>query len=906
MELVRLFRDRELSKSAAHEELQPLIKKFGKPRIETATDEILVGRDGDGTTWFRLTDEVRRLAAPLLGAKPATNDEPGQGDAAIEPSPVTSSSAEVTVPTAPAHQEHSVSSSTSASVDQADTARSRQASERQIDRRHADATQINVLSDEVPVRLQFRGGQQHPARAAARIGNSSSSGQILICTFNGHASHHLADRFRRHELAGFPIRDASLEDIAQDVLASFLHCIHERSECVCNRIAASLPFFPCGMFLHRHEILCFHLGLVLLARDPKLDRQVAIKIMSPALASAVHKERFLREARSMAAIRNDFVIDIYQVDEERSVPFLVMPVLRGETLDSRCRRVGRLSLPEVLKIGKEIATGLAAAHSGERKLIHRDIKPANIWLEERTDRVKLLDFGLALEPGADLKLTNPGAVMGSAPYMSPEQASCAAEIDERTDLFSLGSVLYEMSTGRMAFKRDGLMNTLNAVVNERPLPPAQLVPNLSPEFSTLVMQLLDKTPASRPTSAAAVARELEELQRATQGHSPTRRDAKAILRVPVAKPSAGRPPRERRPVVAAVAAVLLSLSFLLAAIVISLDKVELEITTDDAFRVTLLEDNEVLLKDVEANSTLRLRPGQHDFEILLTDAAGKELGRFTTTDFKIVRGGKPVLEIRPRAAEAGIELPHGDRAAAEWVLASCRGARIRLSVDGQELAFESGAKLPATGDVWLLSVAWDGPHVPIAELPRPPIAALIGRLQGTRVTSLQLQSNQTNDTDLKRLAGLKHLGMLDLMRTPITDAGLAHLAGSTLWGLNLAGTDIGDEGLRHLSPLKELTEVELEGTKITDSGITVLEGFPRLTRIGLTDTRISAAGLARLVEKLPNITNLKINGTFIGDAAVEQLTQLKKLRKLDLRNTQFTPEGIQRIREALPKCEIES
>src|SRR5262249_29850934 len=140
------------------------------------------------------------------------------------------------------------------------------------------------------------------------------------------------------------------------------------------------------------------MGLVYEAEDLRLRRPVAVKVLKPALAAADEaRRRFLREAQAMAAISHDHIISIYEVGIEQGIPFLVMPLLQGETLESRLRRLrtGQRLLPpaEVRRLGRELAEGLAAAH--ERGLMHRDIKPSNIWLEADTDRVKILDFGLA-------------------------------------------------------------------------------------------------------------------------------------------------------------------------------------------------------------------------------------------------------------------------------------------------------------------------------------------------------------------------------------------------------------------------------------------------------------------------------------------------------------------------------
>lgn len=188
------------------------------------------------------------------------------------------------------------------------------------------------------------------------------------------------------------------------------------------------------------------MGVVYRAQDPHLGRQIALKVMnSRAAASHEARQRFLREARAAAAIAHDNVVHINHVGEEAVVPYLVMPLLVGETLEARLRREGALPLAEALRVGREVACGLAAAHA--HGLVHRDVKPSNVWLEEGTGRVKALDFGLAWSANEGPPVTGNATVMGTISYMAPEQAA-GQPVDARTDLYSLGCVLYRMCTGR--------------------------------------------------------------------------------------------------------------------------------------------------------------------------------------------------------------------------------------------------------------------------------------------------------------------------------------------------------------------------------------------------------------------------------------------------------------------------
>jgi serine/threonine protein kinase len=280
------------------------------------------------------------------------------------------------------------------------------------------------------------------------------------------------------------------------------------------------------------------MGIVLEAEDTALQRSVALKVLKAALnAGASAQQRFLQEARATAAVVHDHIVTIHDVDEAtvagegegptaRSVPFLAMQLLRGETLEARLQREGRLPTAEVLRIGREIAAGLAGAH--ERGLIHRDVKPANVWLEAPAGRVKILDFGLVRATGAggptadpaggsptpvaDLRLTQEGAIIGTPAYMAPEQALGRSTVDSRCDLFSLGCVLYRLCTGQLPFRGADTMSTLCAVAADEPLPPDWLKPKLPRALSDLVMRLLAKRPEDRPASAQQVVAALAAIE----------------------------------------------------------------------------------------------------------------------------------------------------------------------------------------------------------------------------------------------------------------------------------------------------------------------------------------------------------------------------------------------------------
>jgi hypothetical protein len=249
------------------------------------------------------------------------------------------------------------------------------------------------------------------------------------------------------------------------------------------------------------------MGIVLRARDSKLERIVAIKVLAPMLAiTAPARQRFVREARSAAAISHDNVIAIHAVEDDSPRPYLVMQFIDGPTLQAKLDRCGPLPPSEVLRIGLQIADGLAAAH--RQGLIHRDIKPANILLENGIERVNITDFGLAHAADED-SLTPSGFIAGTPAYMSPEQAN-GKRVDHRSDLYSLGSVLYALCTGQPPFRGRTTIEVLQAVREETPRPAREVNRDVPAWLSELIAKLHAKDTADRPNSAQEVADVLAE------------------------------------------------------------------------------------------------------------------------------------------------------------------------------------------------------------------------------------------------------------------------------------------------------------------------------------------------------------------------------------------------------------
>ena len=262
------------------------------------------------------------------------------------------------------------------------------------------------------------------------------------------------------------------------------------------------------------------MGLVYDAEDTRLGRHVALKFIPDDLVNDKKAmDRFLREARAASQLNHPGICTIYDIEEMNGLPFIVMEKLEGVSLKERLRGEP-MDLDEILDVGIQVADALAACH--EKGIIHRDIKPANIFITN-TGQVKILDFGLAkLSPGfaahdanaVEDPLSLAGDIFGTAVYMSPEQAR-GEELDARTDLFSLGSVLYQMATGKKPFSGNNTVTTLEAVLNRKPEPPLKLNPNLPPDMQGIIGRAMEKNRGNRYPTALALKADLQALKRET-------------------------------------------------------------------------------------------------------------------------------------------------------------------------------------------------------------------------------------------------------------------------------------------------------------------------------------------------------------------------------------------------------
>ncbi|MDP6469051.1 MAG: protein kinase [Pirellulaceae bacterium] len=408
------------------------------------------------------------------------------------------------------------------------------------------------------------------------------------------------------------------------------------------------------------------MGLVLRAFDPKLNRVVAIKVMAPELAAnPMAVKRFLREARAAAAVSHDHVVTIHAIHDAHRPPFIVMEFVDGQSLQEKIDRTGGLELKETLRIGMQTARGLSAAH--EQGLVHRDIKPSNILLENGIERVKLTDFGLARAVD-DVSVTQTGQIAGTPQFMSPEQAQ-GQTVDARSDLFSLGSVLYAVCTSRPPFRADTALAMLRRVTDDEPRSICEVNSDIPNWLEAIIFKLLAKDPADRIQSAKEVAdllgQHLAYLQHPTTAPKPQPTvPPKLIGSLHQPKPLAERAkymrePITRRlwPVVAiGVAAMLIGIAVFGMVIYVVTDNGTLVIeSTDNNAVVTIskpVSDThkgfEIHVVDkITGSGVVSLRSGHYRLLAFDTDPnAGHELKiRLSKEQFVLRRGGKVVVKV---------------------------------------------------------------------------------------------------------------------------------------------------------------------------------------------------------------------------------------------------------------------
>jgi serine/threonine protein kinase len=691
------------------------------------------------------------------------------------------------------------------------------------------------------------------------------------------------------------------------------------------------------------------MGAVYLGFDEGLRRKVALKVMLPRSAADPHaRERFLREARAAAAVKHDHVVTIYQVGEDAGTPFIAMEYLDGYPLDEYLRRKDRLSIPQVLRVGREAAAGLAAAHA--LGLVHRDIKPANLWLESPNGRIKILDFGLAKATAgagdaAAAEVTGSGVVVGTPQYMSPEQAR-GLPVDARTDVFSLGAVLYRLCTGRLPFTGPTVMAVLTALAVEDPPPVLSLAPDVPSALADLIHRMLAKRPEDRPQTADEVLAILRAIRRGAGDPSPSDDGAApAVVYVPIpvtmAEPNAfaglddtpsavaeaPKPPRPRSGGYGlwAAAALAVVIATGLGYVGVSrlrtvppppeppprLDPKPDPPPTDpdrEVAKWALKLGSRVTVNGVEMNALDQLPDGPLRLTRLIVTGSGVpvrdgDLDRLERLSSLDVLHLSYDSDITNKGLErlAGCRFANGlsDLAVrcpgvTEAGLAHLRRFRSlqRLHIVG--LAKPTSAAMAQIGNLTELDTLM------VAEVSIP--GGAWAPLSNTKLTTLSLSRCQLSDDGLLGLRKVATLGTLNLHGSKLSVETVKPLAGHpAISTLNLNGSSFPDNMLAAVRDLPALGSLSLVDTTVGDKGIAHLAGLIRLGGLSLSGTRVTDEGLAA-VGQILTLEYLDLQGMPFTDAGVRHLAGLKNLSELRLDRSRITDAsmptlaGLQKLR----------
>ncbi|MBA4190706.1 MAG: hypothetical protein C0467_22200 [Planctomycetaceae bacterium] len=608
------------------------------------------------------------------------------------------------------------------------------------------------------------------------------------------------------------------------------------------------------------------MGAVFRAEDPALRRQIALKVMLPQFAShPTAKARFLREARSQAAVEHNHIIAIHQVGEEGGIPFIAMPMLKGESLADSLKTNPAVPVAEAVRIAREIAEGLAAAHGSG--LVHRDIKPANIWLEGRERQVKVLDFGLAraeAEGDGAEAVTQQGAIIGTPAYMSPEQAT-GEPVDTRTDLFSLGVVLYQMLTGQQPFIGKNVPATLSAVTSYTPPRPAELNPSVPADLDGLTMRLLAKAVTDRPASAELVVQALRAVESGmnSAGSEPAP--------PPVTNPKATDPtPRKRSPwlLVGSLAAIA-GFAVLAANMMKTRNAAgpKVEAKAPEGTPPAVAQNR----KEPPTNPDPKQEPAKAASDRALAELAIRLGGGVRINDGDIRIKALADLPKEPFRL-TGLVVVSEKVSEADW--ANFKGCKSLTYLDL--------------------------PHTTISD-------AGLANFQGCKsVTYLDLTNTQVTDAGLACFQEFKSLTQITLSQTTITGAGLVHFKNcSNLQALHLGScTRLTDPGIEHFKGIKYLTVLDLSSTKVTDTGLASFKDCADMKELNLSRTAVTQVGLAHFKD-CKNLTILSLERTDTTDAGLAQFKGCAELGYVFLKGTKVTKAGVAEFAKARPQCRTE-
>ncbi len=642
------------------------------------------------------------------------------------------------------------------------------------------------------------------------------------------------------------------------------------------------------------------MGVVYRAEDPRLKREVAIKVMLPQFAvNPQAKARFVREARAQAKVEHDHVVAILHIADHDGLPYIVMPLLKGMTLQAALKANPRPPLPEVIRIGREVAEGLAAAH--EKGLVHRDIKPANVWLEGKKLRVKVLDFGLArttveveATEASEGPVTNVGAIVGTPAYMSPEQGR-GLPLDGRTDLWSLGVMLYQMTTGELPFGGVTSLAILTSLAFDNPPPPIAKNPAVPQSLSDFVMRLLAKDPAYRPPTAEIAADEL----RAIEGGL-----VNAVRVIPLDSP----PP-------------------LILATTGPDPFAELDATEENA-----THDAEPVDDDEPINVRTATKP-RGGFPMMwalvgavllaVAGVVGFVASQMGKKPEEVVKEDPPKLTPPTRTVKKDKPLAPGEaeRQVAE-LFNPYASLGLRLGTPPQDLLVKPGDPLPAEPFV-IHSIALVNTDIPAAAAAK--LLSSVSRLSSLSSYVDQRKQLHWSDDQLGQLAASPVRDTLVIFETDFDPSPKAWeaLKRFRFVNLNFSGSRVTNESIAGLPQFGEIRQLVISALGMTgkltpeswskllnftrieylvlssplglDTAVgKLIAGLPGLQGLTVANCDLDAANIQEL-SKCPKLTSLSLHGVRPPDLLPKYLAGLKLLSQLDLHQTELSPGTIESL-----------
>lgn len=680
------------------------------------------------------------------------------------------------------------------------------------------------------------------------------------------------------------------------------------------------------------------MGLVFEAVDLNQLQPVAIKVLGPHLSHLESaRSRFRREAQTISKLSHVNIVGLIDAGEVGSVMYLVTRLLEGASFEKLIAAKGMLPLRQIDQFGRQMLHALVHAHNCG--IIHRDLKPSNIFIEQHTDRqsefrVCILDFGLAkILQKTDSLVTEQGALIGTPAYMAPEQMR-GLPAEARSDLFSLGAILYEITTGVRPFAGADTLAIMANVATIQPTAPHELRPEIPLSLSQLIMQLLVKEPTLRPQSAQLVLEKWEAI------FSEPKESSLAIKKTSLPLKLLGNYPS----LLMVVALLLIGVFTYFAGGTIlrfSTNRGQLIVQIEDPEVEIRVRKNDLVVHDWSTKRKFTLSVGDGTIEVM-----GDHGKLFASREFELKRGATTIVSVQFERSDA----PRIDsvRELIEMIIA--QHGEVKLSSNDADFIKE-GDPLPEsiTGLHWIW---WDNPNregidallnlattldslpeilyiggsalndADLDRLSKSRIGAGINSLS-LRESNLSKQSlaplsrlpklkflsvecGQVNDEWLVEIAKLSNLTGLGVPEASVTNEGLAALRSLKLEVLNLHNCrNVSSAGVTNLQELQLLTDLNLYGTSVEGSDLLQLQKFPRLSMLWIGNTNISETDLAGLSE-LKRLRILEATDLGITDRGLVHFEKCNQLASVDLSRNAVTVEGLRKLQESLPNCKIQS